>query len=87
MERRYITKEVPILGVLVEIMMGLIACFFLYILIFKSMIPDIKEKWPTLTPKERIGLIGKDILIIIGIIAGGALLVFLLMNFKIDFSR
>ena len=86
-DRWYITKEIPIVGVIAKILMVFIACYLLYILVFKCMIPNIKKKWPAMTSAERFRLIAKDILIFLGIIAGCALLVFLITNFKIDFSR
>ena len=86
-DRWYITKEIPILGVLAGIAMACIACYFLYIIVFKGMIPNIKKKWPSLSSRDRFRLIAKNALVLIGIIAGLALFVWILRNFKVDFSH
>ena len=86
MDRWYITKEIPAVGLITTILMIAAACFLAYVAVFKMLIPTVRKKLPALPEKERTPYLAKVVLkslLAIAVIAG---LIWLILNFRVDFG-
>ena len=80
MRRVYITEEFPVIGALASLFFVFIICYFAYLFLFKALVPTIREKWPTLTTRERVPYAIKMVLLFAVILGVAGLLSFLILR-------